>query len=663
MPARMETESLLELSLNAVCTNIEQLIVIGNSVVDASYDILTGTKEKFLHMLREFPQYLLRNAKELIDLGDAFDERGHFQGIVTDYIKTIPPVFLNEIFNRLLSNLTLIQVNEFEIEEFLNDRWSWIKRIRYRFHLILKSILSSKVSVMNISPISNYLYRAIVEYLIDKVLMDSEILEMVEEKSKSVFLPAIIECEPFLGSLTTLSLQNMAYGPLIRLISSNCSNLWHLDISGDLFDLQRYFLTKTNDEDCRGADKCGRKLYEKADFLNSLCSLYGGDDRYHDVYGRGAGCYVLKSLKLPNVKWEREEEIQLLCESLKLLQQLPELEEFEGVDLLHTMSKLNQLPYPPVMLKLKKFSNKPGTTLFKVKPRQLKTVHLPLVTEVEFMISPSVPLATLKIFPNMRHLSLTSYIYDSSSFKDITKYLTNLESLNLEVMHELSVENVCELAEYCPHLESLKLTCPALKTELQEFGVETEEDKIEEDSHSPRVKIDQLQGDAYECHEPFGTLNIFPKYYNNLRSIIDSLEYNDSFVPKLSNLDALRLYGMQSVDAAALSKCVQGCPNLRTLEIGMKEKDPNCNIKIDDSFIGQVMCRLKNLENFNLFADSAFGQTFVFKGITVMSVGYILNFCRNICSIGTIGNWNVTAEEVKSLNYFFKKNNFVLRLE
>lgn len=156
---------------------------------------------------------------------------------------------------------------------------------------------------------------------------------------------------------------------------------------------------------------------------------------------------------MPNVKWERKEEIQLLCESFKLLQQLPELEELEGVDLLHTISKLNQVPYPPVMLKLKKFSNQPGRTLFKVEPKPLKKVHLPLVTEVEFTISLSVPLATLEIFPNMRHLSLTSYNSDSSSFNDITKYLTNLESLNLEVMHELSVENLCELAEHCPHLQ------------------------------------------------------------------------------------------------------------------------------------------------------------------------------------------------------------------
>lgn len=65
----------------------------------------------------------------------------------------------------------------------------------------------------------------------------------------------------------------------------------------------------------------------------------------------------------------------------------------------------------------------------------------------------------------------------------------------------------------------------------------------------------------------------------------------------------------------------------------MKKKDANCNIEIDeidDSFVGQVICRLKNLENFNLFADSVFWQTFVFKGITVMSVVHILNFCRNM---------------------------------
>lgn len=74
-------------------------------------------------------------------------------------------------------------------------------------------------------------------------------------------------------------------------------------------------------------------------------------------------------------------------------------------------------------------------------------------------------------------------------------------------MHELSVENLCELAEHCPHLQQLKLTCPALKTKLQEFGVKTEEDKIGKDSHS--ANIDQSQGDTYESQEPSGILKSF----------------------------------------------------------------------------------------------------------------------------------------------------------
>lgn len=667
MPAHMVTESLLELSLNAVCGNIKELIMIGNRLVDSADDILTETEsevDEVLQKSKDMPFYLVGHAMKMNELKDALDKQGDFQGTITEYIQTLPPVFLNEIFNRLLRDLTLIHVDELEIEEFLKDRWSCINRIRYRFHLILKSMFRSKVSVMNLSPISNYLFRALGEYLIDNEdFMDNKTLELVEEKSQCVFLPALKNCEPFLDNLTTLSLQNMANGPLIWMISSNCLKLWHLDISGDLFDLRRYYVTKTNDEDCGAVDKYGKRLYEKAEFLNSLCSLYGNDDRYHDTYGRVEGCYVLKSLKLPNVKWEREEEIQLLCESFKLLQQLPELEELEGVDLLHTMSKLNQLPYPPVMLKLKKFSNKPGSTVFKVEPNQLKNVHLPLIKEVEFVISPSVPLATIEIFPNMRHLNLTSYKDNSSSFNDITQYLTNLQSLNMEVMHELSIKDLCELAEHCPYLESLKLTCPALKNALQEFDVDTEEDKTEEDSHSPRANIDQSQGDTYECEEPSDILKIFRTYCNKLINIINSLEDNDVYVPKLLNLDALQLYGMQSVDAAALSKCVKGCPNLSTLEIGIKGKDANCNIEFDDNLIGRVVCRLKNLEKFNLFADSGFGQTFVFKGITGMSVGYILNFCRNMCSIGTLVNWNVSVDEVKSLNDYFKTNNFVLRLE
>ncbi|XP_042861171.1 uncharacterized protein LOC122246585 [Penaeus japonicus] len=505
MLARVAIDSLLNLSLNAVCKNMNELMTFASLFLwRSNYDTFLETGKKIDEVIQSGREHMFFGYG-VDERNDALEQQGNFHCVISGYIQNLPPVFHNEIFNRLLSQLTFMQVDEGQIEAFLRDRRSCINRVRFHFTLILNSMLTSKVSVMNVNPISMYLHSALAKYLIDnKDSIDDETVERLEEKSMNIFLPAIVKFENSFESLTTLSLQNMANGPLMWMISLECPNLWHLDVSGEPFDLALHQASKTNSGECGAVDKKGRRHKERAEFLNSLCSLYGNDNQWHEKYGKVNGCFVLKSLLLPKLKWEREEELQLIRETIQIIQKLTELEELMGVNLLNSFSTLNRLPYPPFMLKLKKFSNQPGEIFFDVEPELLRKVHLPLVTEVEFVINLPIPLTTLEIFPNMRHLSLTPYSYDSHNFNDIAKYLTNLQTLNLEVLHELSVESVCELAEHCPNLESLYLTCPSLRTALQEHACEeTKNNRTEEDSQPPGTKISRKE--PYANHKKHQT--------------------------------------------------------------------------------------------------------------------------------------------------------------
>ncbi|KAG7163594.1 hypothetical protein Hamer_G002805, partial [Homarus americanus] len=183
-----------------------------------------------------------------------------------------------------------------------------------------------------------------------------------------------------------------------------------------------------------------------------------------------------------------------------------------------------------------------------------------------------------------RHLTVTPYDYRSYNFDDILPYLTNLHTLNMELTHEVSISNICDIAENCKLIESLTLTCPALRMQ----AVDINEDLIaieepERNSPSPLL-IKNIPGKKMnEPQESLHILRSFPEYQALLKIDPAPYEKDNSQIPNFLRLHTLQFFGIRSVEAAALYKCIKE-PIVQTLTFVAQEIGDDCRIELNDDF-------------------------------------------------------------------------------
>ncbi|KAK8724642.1 hypothetical protein OTU49_011185 [Cherax quadricarinatus] len=680
MPALNLPECLLQLALKAVCKNVEMMMTKATHLTESADDVLQKAEEEVHRELakKRFEELFTGNVSattrnsykatlRLKSVKKLLKNHGDFPHILREYLGPVPAVFLNDVFNRVLASVAKIIVyDEVQIEDFMDDKWSFGPRVRVAFHFLMKSILYPNVSTLDISPVTNTFFMVLAEYLMKHGTYKNNIFVMeMEEKKREIFTCTLAAYKNMLVNLTSLSLQNLAHGDLLFLICCHCPNLWHLDISGELFNLQRYCVKKMNAGET-AVDEDGTRNYEEADFLDALRCLYGNSVLSQTKYeGVVIGCQYLKTLLLPDIKWEDKEENTLFDEIVRLLLYAPDMEEIKGVSLLYVLWKINKMEHPPIMLKLKKFDGKTGGhSVICVSHKQLKKVHLPFVTEVNIVLNVLLPPVTLEIFPNMRHLTVSPDDYRSYTFDDMMPYLRNLHTLDMELMHELSISNMCDIAENCRSLESLTLTCPALR--MQAVALSEDQIPMERPVRNPSPPVARMSGRnkiEYEPHKSLDMLIPFLEYAKVLMKIDPApYEKDNSQVPNFSRLHTLQFFGVHSVDAAAFYKCIKGSPYIQTLTLVAQDKDDNCNIELDDDFVGRIAPLLKRLRNITLSVENVKNCSNVMKKFTGMAIEHLVKFCSDIRSIGSVTSWNISSDEVKALNYCFLKNNYILRL-
>ncbi|XP_045600301.1 uncharacterized protein [Procambarus clarkii] len=684
MPALNSPVRLLKLSLEALCKNINTMVAKATHLTESTDDVLEVAEEEIQVLAKKqidelyagtlstaVPRNPCRAALNLKRVKTLIQKRGDFSQKLCEYLQHLPAAFLNEVFNKVLANIAKIIVyDEEQIENFIDERWSFAPRVRVAFHFLLKSMLFPYVSTLNISPVTNAFFLVLAEYLMKHDnYKDTVFVKEMEGKKRNIFAGGITANKNSLLNLTTLSLQNLADGELLWLISSYCPNLWHLDISGNLFNLQRYcVIEKSAGGYVTAVDKNGRRNYEEAEFVHSVGNLYGNQriSQTSDKYdGCPGGCKYLKTLLLPDVRWEKLEEDILLDDVQQLLMYAPDMEEVTGVCLFYVLCKINEMEYPPIMLKLKKFDGKTGGhSLIGVSPARLRQVRLPFIMDVNIDLNVFMPPVTLEIFPNMKHLTLTPYDYRSYTCNDILPYMKNLHTLDLELTHELSISNMCDIAENCRSLEYLTLTCLALRMQALDLSEDQiNKEQLERISSPPVVRMDVKNKKEYEPCKSLGALKSFPEYAKAIMKIAPApYEKSNSQIPNFSKLHTLQFFDIRSVDAAALYKCIKGSPKIQTLTFVALKKGDNCNIELDDDFVGRIAPLMRRLRDITISAQDDTRCNIVLDKFTGMAIEHLVKFCSDIQSIGTMSNWNITLDEVRALNYCFMKNNYILRL-
>lgn len=680
MPVLRPPPSLLDLSIRAVGRNVDNMVASAAYMTESADDALQGAEEQIHDMMTQnvklgtnLASDLHPNLKDdtlsLNSIQKILKSHRDFPNVLSKYLETVPGVFTNELYNQALPKIAnIIIYDDDEIENFMVEKWCFAPRVKVAIHFLLKSMLNQRIHTMNMNVITNRFFKSLSEYLLKKdCYKDIKVIKDMEEKANDIFAVTFESYRNNLFSLTHLSLQNLAHGELLWLICCHCPNLWHLDISGGFFDLQRYcVIKKSGGEYVTAYDKSGRRNYREAEFLNSLCGLYGNNHIAHKKFnGIAHGCHKLKTLLLPETIWEKNEEDMLIEEINKTFELCPFLEEVTGVCLLYILCKMNERDVPPLMLKLKKFDGTTGGhSLVGIDPKRLQKVHLPFVTEVVFSLNCFMPPATLKIFPNMKHLTVSPYDYRSYTCDTILPYLKNLHTLDMELTHEMSLSNMCDIAENCQLLQSLTLTCPALRVKALTFSdAQISKEQLERISSPPLIRMDVKNKKDYEPKKPVKVLQPNHEYVKTLLKINTAwYEKEANQIPPFSRLRTLQFFGVRNVDAAALYKCVRGSPRLETFTFVAHEKDSNCSIEIDDCFIGRIAPMMKRLKEITLSAEDSRKQNFQIGKLTTMAIEHLIKFCNNIQSIGTMTNWHITSDEVKAFNYYFKKSNYIVRL-
>ncbi|XP_069191280.1 uncharacterized protein [Procambarus clarkii] len=684
MPALNSPVCLLKLSLEALCKNI-------NTMVDKASHLALST-DYVSEMPNEEMQELARqeiygihagilssaNSRKVSKLSlavnlqrsDALEKkRDDYAEILREYLQHLPAAFLNEMFNQALASITKIIVyDEEQIKYYVDERWSFVPRVRVAVRFLMKSMLFPCVSSVNISPVTNAFFKVIAEYLLKHDNYNDTVFVKEMDAKKWKCFRFSHDIRHNLLNLTSLSLQNLAYGELLWFISTYCPNLWHLDISGNLFNLQRYcVIEKSAGGYVTAVDKNGRRNYEEAEFVHAVRSLYGKQrtEIPNRFIASPKGCKYLKTLLLPDVRWEKLEEDILLDDVQQLLMYAPDMEEVTGVCLFYVLCKINEMEYPPIMLKLKKFNGKTGGhSLIGVSPKRLMHVRLPFVMDVNIDLNVFMPPVTLEIFPNMKHLTLTPYDYRSYTCNDILPYMKNLHTLDLELTHELSISNMCDIAENCRSLEYLTLTCLALRMQALDLSEDQiNKEQLERISVPPVVRMDVKNKKEYEPCKSLGALKSFPEYAKAIMKIAPApYEKSNSQIPNFSKLHTLQFFDIRSVDAAALYKCIKGSPKIQTLTFVALKKGDNCNIELDDDFVGRIAPLMRRLRDITISAQDDTRCNIVLDKFTGMAIEHLVKFCSDIQSIGTMSNWNITLDEVRAFNYCFMKNNYILRL-
>lgn len=679
MPAFNTPKSLVDLSINGLCKSVFHIL---NQVLD----ITEKTDAAFHSVENQIGEAFLKgrasksvgSAKKKLDLSNVrqmVKRCGDITVPFLGYIEDIPYEFSNLIFTKVLNELHF-RINgfdeDFDVEE--NERghglkWSYPSRIQVLFRVLVKFLFSHKTFVFNINTFTDGYLELLKNFLLIKEFYKSDdYMSRIEEVNHNGFISAVLTFKTEFSSLTSLSMRHLASGELLWNICCHCPNLWYLDLSGEMFDLQRYCVIEAAaGEFVNALTTKGKRLFKEADFIESLCGLYGNRGECHSKFeGTPVGCYHLRRLLLPNYYWDLSEEAIMVEEMIEILGQLVYLEEVSGVCLYNVLCKLNESrPSKPLMLKLKKFDGTAGGhQLVAVDPKRLSRVKLPYVEEVIFIANVVMkPSALQELFPNLKHLTITPYDSRAYNFDSILPYLSNLVSLDVEFLESLSLGNMCELAKLCRSLKYLSITCPALTGETDEtFDTSSMENIAEKNKKvSPfHLRVDKDKKREYEMKYWDG--NKFIVYYY-LAKLEAAYKYDkhkaDAVIPEFSKLLKLQFFGLKYFDEETLYQIILGVPFLQAFTLVLTLGSSSM-IRISDLYIGRLAPHLKRVKDVIIAAERPSEDYYL--PLSGETIAHLIHFCQDIRSISRVGDWKMSQTEVEGLNYFMAHENFALRI-
>ncbi|XP_068219931.1 uncharacterized protein [Palaemon carinicauda] len=607
-----------------------------------------------------------------------------------EYMKELPFEFRNRIFTEVLKSVCY-EITSCSYRNDIRETKNLLavkcfSKMKFMLLVLIKCFVSPKaIYTFDINELTEGYFRMIKECIFDngKYKNDEYMFEM-QQISHWVFASTIISFKSGFSSLTKICMRNLASGALLWNICCYCPNLWHLDISGEMFDLQRYCVYEAAaGEFVDALTSSGKRLFKEADFVEALGGLHGNDGQGHGKFdGTAEGCYFLKTLLLPNYNWEAREEAIMVEEMIKIFETLLYLEEVSGVCLYNVLCKLNESKrYRPLMLKLKKFDGTAGGhRLVGVDPKRLNKVKLSCVEEVVFVANVVMRPSNLQeLFPNLKHLTITPYDSRAYTFHSILPHLSNLVSLDVEFLHSLSLENVCELAKQCRSLKNLSITCPALLDELPVAGgIENIAEKYrkvspfhlradkEKESDYFSVKYYKEvyttcdRSTVYSYMEKLNTkVCAYMKYLKVIKESYSSKSKTDGVIPEFSRLSKLQFFGLKYLDKDTLYQIILGAPFLQAFTLVLT-LGPHSTIQISNSYIGRLAPHLRRVRDVIIAAEKPNDDYYL--ELDSESIAYLMHFCQDIRSISRVGDWDITPSEVENINCFMMCENLVLRV-
>ncbi|XP_064094996.1 uncharacterized protein LOC135207270 [Macrobrachium nipponense] len=675
MPAFNAPKSLVDLSINGLCKSVfhilSQVLDLTEKTDAAVHSVENQLGEAFLKG-KAFKS--LGSARKKLELSNVRQMVKHCGDITVpflEYIEDMPHEFSNIIFSKVLNELHFWihgSDEDFEVEENEKDhdlKWNYLSRIRILFRVLVKCLFSHKTFVFNVNTFTEGYLKKLKNFVLIKEFYKRDDYMSQIEMNHKFFVSAFLAFKIEFSSLTSLSMRHLASGELLWNICCHCPNLWYLDLSGEMFDLQRYcYIEAAAGEFVNALTRKGKRLFKEADFIESLCGLYGNRGESHSKFeGTPVGCYYLRRLLLPDYYWDLSEEAIMVEEMIEILGHLAYLEEVSGICLYNVLCKLNESrPSKPLLLKLKKFDGTAGGhQLVAVDPKRLSRVKLPHVEEVIFIANVVMkPSALQELFPNLKHLTITPYDSRAYNFDSILPYLCNLVSLDVEFHESLSLGNMCELAKQCQSLKYLSITCPALIGKTFDAS-SVENIAVKNKKVSPfHLRVDKDKKREYEMNYCEGSKFIVYNYVDKLEATYKYIKYKaGAVIPEFSKLLKLQFFGLKYFDEETLYQIILGVPFLQAFTLVLSLGSSSM-IQISDSYIGRLAPHLKRVKDVIIAAERPNEDYHL--PLSGETIAHLIHFCQDIRSISRVGDWKMSQIEVEGLNYFMAHENFVLRI-
>ncbi|KAK4315654.1 hypothetical protein Pmani_013142 [Petrolisthes manimaculis] len=704
MPPVNQPKPLYSMAEDALCYYI-YMVSIGASMTDSTdKNVVNEELDKLFlnekHNLKipnniKLPKYVMNKFKSAVHLKRTklvLEKHGHVLKILSKQFETLPASFVNNIINKIFAFMSkMIVDDDKQIRDYLNDEWSFGPRLRIGLHIILMSMFSSKVSNLNFNPVSNRFCNVLANFFMKPEEEDNPLINDIEEKKEDILTNTIFEYTENLKNITSLSLQNLASARLVWKISCCCPNLWYLDISGNLCDLERHCeLEKIREviditKAAKGvADNGSDNLQTTMDrlvnnkkfenFISALGGFYAKNDIELDTCeGLPVGCFYLRTLFLPEIDWNSAEELMLQDHVGSILEHCKEIQEIQGINMFSIFFQRSGLENFPHILKLRKFCDREfHKALLAPVVEIFGRIGVPFVEEVDMVLNYFMGPKTLEHFPNMKHLKVCPLSKDAYTLTSMLPYISNLHSLDIKLTHSITIDDMCQLAKNCQQLESLKIECPGLRLNSDGGGddddngsksektVKRETTMLKKKPQCAKTKrkLQQQQGPRSRHKR----LN-FPQYIQSwLKKDHAPFERENSPIPKFSRLHTLMFSGMQHIEAAALYKCIRGSPKVCTFSLIVVRKVGDLIQDINDEFVCRICPLMKCLQHFTLSAETEEHLCVMMYGLTSASVEHLQYQCENLLSIGNVASWSMTTKEVKDLNKNFETQNYILRL-